>query len=216
MSGCTLVTALISPTHIFCANVGDSRCVLGSNKTTINLSEDHKPNNREEKKRIKRGGGFVLDNRVNGELAMSRAIGDFTFKDANRFKDDEYLVISYPDIAIHERIKNEDKILVVACDGVFDVLSNEETIAYITDIVLNENIDNVVENNIEKNNGVEVEIQVETTNNNVLNNIDNNIEKNSENNSTSPSSVEIAESLIDLALSLGSTDNISAIIIKFL
>jgi serine/threonine protein phosphatase PrpC len=60
-AGCTAVAALITKTHIFVANAGDSRAVLGVKNGTVNedLSVDHKPENEEEKKRIEAAGGFV-------------------------------------------------------------------------------------------------------------------------------------------------------------
>ena len=98
---------MITPTHIVCANVGDSRCVLGLQPTevrsTIALSDDHKPSNEEEKLRIEKAGGFVLFDRVNGELAMSRAFGDFQYKSDTNLTLAEQLVLPIPDIAVHVR-----------------------------------------------------------------------------------------------------------------
>lgn len=51
---------------------------LSKAATTIALSEDHKPENDGERTRIERAEGYVEDNRVNGNLALSRALGDFT------------------------------------------------------------------------------------------------------------------------------------------
>jgi serine/threonine protein phosphatase PrpC len=79
-SGCTSVTAIITPKYIICANAGDSRCVLGTGGTARPMSEDHKPHSVEEKRRIESAGGFVQWNRVDGDLAVSRALGDFTYK----------------------------------------------------------------------------------------------------------------------------------------
>jgi protein phosphatase PTC2/3 len=79
-SGCTSVTAIITPNFIICANAGDSRCVLGTNGGTRPMSEDHKPYGDIEKQRIERAGGFVQWNRVDGDLAVSRALGDFGYK----------------------------------------------------------------------------------------------------------------------------------------
>lgn len=81
-SGCTSVTAIITPTHIVCANAGDSRCVLGSGGKTIEMSADHKPYGEIERDRIEKAGGFVQWNRVDGDLAVSRAFGDFSYKNA--------------------------------------------------------------------------------------------------------------------------------------
>lgn len=61
------------------ANAGDSRGVgCTKAKGTLALSYDHKPENKEEQLRIEAAGGFVEANRVNGNLALSRALGDFT------------------------------------------------------------------------------------------------------------------------------------------
>lgn len=80
ISGCTSVTAIVTPRYILCANAGDSRCVMGTGKTAKPLSDDHKPYGEIEKKRIEKAGGFVQWNRVDGDLAVSRALGDFSYK----------------------------------------------------------------------------------------------------------------------------------------
>lgn len=80
MAGSTAVTVLIKDNKLFCANAGDSRAVACINGRLDVLSLDHKPNSDIEKKRICEAGGFVEYNRVNGSLALSRALGDFVFK----------------------------------------------------------------------------------------------------------------------------------------
>ena len=79
-SGCTSVTAMITPKFIICANAGDSRCVMGTNNTAKAMSEDHKPNDELEQKRIEAAGGRVQWKRVDGDLAVSRGLGDFHYK----------------------------------------------------------------------------------------------------------------------------------------
>ena len=79
-SGCTAVCAIVTPHHIICSNAGDSRCVLGTNGQTIPLSDDHKPYNDGERQRIEAAGGSVQWKRVDGDLAVSRAFGDFQYK----------------------------------------------------------------------------------------------------------------------------------------
>jgi len=116
-SGSTAVCSLITPTHIYTASVGDSRSVLGQRRgQAIGMSEDHKPELIDEQKRIVKAGGFVLYDRVNGELAMSRAMGDFQYKENKKFSVSEQMVICIPDIAVHERC-DDDIVMVVACDG---------------------------------------------------------------------------------------------------
>lgn len=89
------------------------------------LSHDHKPNNELELKRICDGGGYVEYNRVNGNLALSRALGDFVFKRNGDKIPEEQIVTAYPDI--EERTITEDwEFAVLACDGIWDVMRNEE------------------------------------------------------------------------------------------
>lgn len=188
------MSAVITPTHVICANVGDSRCIAGSVATasTTSLTEDHKPSNPEEKVRIEDAGGFVMGDRVNGELAMSRALGDFRYKRNPDQKQHEFPVICIPDVATHKRSGKKDEILVLACDGVFDVMKNAEVIDYLTQIVL-------VEENVAAKNGSK-----------------NGSKNGKEEKKTMVTAQEAAESLIDLALAEGSTDNISAIVLKHL
>ena len=82
-AGATSCVVLVTENKIICANAGDSRAVLcQKGQKAIGLSEDHKPQNPLEMRRIIAAGRIVSDNRVDGNLALSRAIGDFQFKDA--------------------------------------------------------------------------------------------------------------------------------------
>lgn len=91
ISGSTAVSALISPSHFFFANCGDSRGVLSRDGVTAFSTFDHKPVNPIEKDRIQRAGGSVMIQRVNGSLAVSRALGDFQYKQVRGRSDYLYL-----------------------------------------------------------------------------------------------------------------------------
>ena len=79
--GCTSCVVLITQEEIFCANAGDSRCVLTTEQTSsYALSEDHKPENEDELIRMENAGGTVEDGGINGNLALSRSIGDLDYK----------------------------------------------------------------------------------------------------------------------------------------
>lgn len=71
---------MITKTEILCSNAGDSRSVLSRKGKSKDLSVDHKPDLPAEKRRIERANGFVEESRVNGMLALSRALGDFEYK----------------------------------------------------------------------------------------------------------------------------------------
>lgn len=130
-SGTTAVVVMVSPDKIIWANCGDSRGLLCRNGKVEFATTDHKPYNIDEKNRIERAGGTVMMQRVNGSLAVSRALGDFDYKRATELKSTEQLVSPEPEITVHERDHSTDEFLLLACDGIFDVMSNDEVIAYV-------------------------------------------------------------------------------------
>lgn len=129
-SGCTATSVLISQLQklIVCGNAGDSRTVLGSKGLAKALSYDHKPTLISEKSRIIAAGGFVEMDRVNGNLALSRAIGDFEFKGNDNLGPHEQIVTCVPDIIEHKLNYDEDEFIILACDGIWDCLTSQECV----------------------------------------------------------------------------------------
>jgi len=130
VSGCTASAALITSDKIYVANAGDSRTVLGVKGRAKPLSYDHKPQNEGEKARITAAGGFVDFGRVNGNLALSRAIGDFEFKKSADLPPEQQIVTAFPDVVVHE-ISDDDEFLVVACDGIWDCQSSQAVVEFV-------------------------------------------------------------------------------------
>lgn len=119
--GSTASTAVLVGNHLYVANVGDSRTVISQAGRAIPLSEDHKPNRSDERKRIEKAGGVVMwagTWRVGGVLAMSRAFGNRMLKQ---------FVVAEPEIQEQE-IDEDFKLLVLASDGLWDVVANEDAI----------------------------------------------------------------------------------------
>ncbi|XP_027126396.2 protein phosphatase 2C 16-like isoform X1 [Coffea eugenioides] len=117
--GSTAVVAILCSSHIIVANCGDSRAVLYRGKEAVVLSIDHKPNREDEYARIEASGGKVIQwngHRVFGVLAMSRSIGDRYLKP---------WIIPTPEVMFLPRAR-EDECLVLASDGLWDVMTNEE------------------------------------------------------------------------------------------
>ncbi|KAA8540266.1 hypothetical protein F0562_024171 [Nyssa sinensis] len=117
--GSTAVVALVCSSHIIVANCGDSRAVLFRGKEPMALSNDHKPNREDEYARIEAFGGKVIQwngHRIFGVLAMSRSIGDRYMKP---------WIIPEPEVMFIPRAR-EDECLILASDGLWDVISNEE------------------------------------------------------------------------------------------
>ncbi|KAL8731285.1 MAG: hypothetical protein Q9166_003509 [cf. Caloplaca sp. 2 TL-2023] len=130
VSGCTASVGLISKTTIYVANAGDSRSVLGVKGRAKPLSFDHKPQNEGEKARICAAGGFVDFGRVNGNLALSRAIGDFEFKKSADLSPEQQIVTAFPDVVAHN-ISDDDEFLVIACDGIWDCQSSQAVVEFV-------------------------------------------------------------------------------------
>ncbi|KAL9233512.1 hypothetical protein vseg_008500 [Gypsophila vaccaria] len=136
-SGTTAVTLIKQGQDLVIGNVGDSRAVLGTrNKDNsliaVQLTVDLKPNLPAEEERIKKCNGRVFalrnephisrvwlpDSNTPG-LAMARAFGDFCLKD--------FGLISVPDVS-YRRLTDKDEFIVLASDGIWDVLSNKEVV----------------------------------------------------------------------------------------
>ena len=81
--GSTAVVQLVVGQRLYCAHVGDSRAVLSRNGVAVELSSDHRPTRQDELARILAASGVVWQGRVLGQLAVSRAFGDFGFKYLN-------------------------------------------------------------------------------------------------------------------------------------
>ncbi|KAK2827424.1 hypothetical protein Q7C36_018350 [Tachysurus vachellii] len=128
--GTTVVSTLITPHHIYFANCGDSRAVLCRAGRVAFSTEDHKPFSPGEKERIENAGGSVTLQRVNGSLAVSRALGDFSYKSVEWRPATEQMVSPEPEISAVER-SPADEFIVLACDGVWDTVSNEELCAFV-------------------------------------------------------------------------------------
>ncbi|KAK3626926.1 Protein phosphatase 2C 2 [Elasticomyces elasticus] len=130
VSGCTSTVGIVTKDKIYVGNAGDSRTVLGIKGRAKPLSFDHKPQNEGEKARICAAGGFVDFGRVNGNLALSRAIGDFEFKKSADLPPEQQIVTVYPDVTVHE-ITEDDEFIVFACDGIWDCQSSQAVVEFV-------------------------------------------------------------------------------------
>ncbi|TYH55061.1 hypothetical protein ES332_D09G213400v1 [Gossypium tomentosum] len=118
MVGSTAVVAVVGNGKLVVANCGDSRAVLSRSGVAVALSSDHKPERADELERIEAAGGWVIKwngHRVLGVLATSRSIGDGCLKP---------FVTSTPEVRVSE-LNNGDEFLILASDGLWDVVSNE-------------------------------------------------------------------------------------------
>lgn len=154
-SGTTACVVIVAPQWVVCANAGDSRAVFSKHgNKAVPLSYDHKPDDEEEERRIRAAGGYVAGGRVEGDLAVSRGLGDFRFKDMstvlagadgsqnnpNRQKEQgvgmpgEQKVSPVPDVIIQNRSADKDEFILLACDGIWDVQTNHEAVKMVAEI----------------------------------------------------------------------------------
>jgi len=127
-AGCTAnVALLVDCKTLYVANAGDSRTVLSRDGKALELSLDHKPENPIEKERVQKAGGFISEGRINGNLNLSRAIGDLEYKKNADLKPHEQLISAYPDVTITE-LTPEDEFILMGCDGIWETKSNQELV----------------------------------------------------------------------------------------
>jgi len=148
-SGSTGATVVLFGRRLFAANVGDSRVVLArKNGACLELTSDHKPSRPDEAARVRAAGGFILHKRVMGELAITRAFGDKSFKmgikamleeDADELgagvSDDATKDLTAPLVSAEPEIASivlthDDEFLLLACDGLFDVFKSQDAITF--------------------------------------------------------------------------------------
>ena len=151
-SGSTAITAFVTPTHFVIGNVGDSRAVLARGGLPFFGTEDHKPTDAGEMARITGSGGYVEMGRVCGNLAVSRALGDYQYKDRPDLPAEAQKVTVDPDITVIERTEEDQarahptrgtraaaahprsaQFLLLCCDGIWDVMTNEECVTFVAD-----------------------------------------------------------------------------------
>jgi len=205
-SGTTALTVLLRGGKMYVANLGDSRAVLCRKGKAMALSSDHKPNRSDEAERIKKSNGWIESaevlnvpklyrkhlqeedleeestanligwvtvHRVNGCLGMTRSIGDILIKDwrEHQFPGVEFqgdLVIAVPEVLVEDVDRMNDRFLILATDGLWDIFSNQEAVDFVrTSLLRKKYLD------------------------------------------------KIAEELVEMAIELGSLDNITVVILQF-
>ncbi|KAJ2768664.1 phosphatase 2C, partial [Coemansia nantahalensis] len=130
-SGCTAVVAFVEVSEVadgdtvrrqrtlYCANVGDARAVLSRGGVAKRLTYDHKGEDPNEIDRISEAGGYVFNGRVNGVLAVTRALGDSSLKQ---------FVIGNPYTTETRLVPGSDDVLILACDGLWDVCTDQAAV----------------------------------------------------------------------------------------
>ncbi|ANB15862.1 type 2C protein phosphatase PTC1 [Sugiyamaella lignohabitans] len=109
---------------LYVGNVGDSRVVLCRAGRAYRLTYDHKGSDPRESRRIANSGGIMMNNRVNGVLAVTRSLGDTYMKD---------LVTGAP-YTTETILQENDEFMIIACDGLWDVCTDQKAVDLVRDI----------------------------------------------------------------------------------
>ena len=147
--GSTCVANFYLGNIVLCLNLGDSLSILmKKNEQKVFLSRDLKPTRKDELNRIEKKGGFVSnDGRLLGSIAVSRAFGDWKFKDKekyhllklnnyNSFK--EYLISNRAEFRIFSLSQKEDSFIILASDGIFQFLSYSQIFSMINKYLISQ------------------------------------------------------------------------------
>ncbi|CAF1220070.1 unnamed protein product [Rotaria sp. Silwood1] len=140
-SGSVCIASLIGPKKVYLINVGDSRGIIISKDGQVLLStKDHKPSVRKEQERIHRAGGQITKSqndvlRVENQLATSRAFGDYSL--------DKHIIPAVPDIIEYPR-DSSASYLILASDGIWDVMNNEQVASFISQRISNTSLKNII------------------------------------------------------------------------
>ena len=156
-SGSCGIILLIKDKKCIIANIGDSRLVIFKNKNIEFVTMDHKPNSIIEKARIEIAGGKIyktpsLNEKdieipwrvLPGKLSVSRTFGDILAKD-EKYGGNKTVIIALPDITEIELDDNYN-FIVIGCDGIFDVLKNEELLDCINIVIKERKIKEKINN----------------------------------------------------------------------
>lgn len=119
-----------STNKIWVINAGDSRCVMGRNGETVEMSLDHKPESQVEIDRIEKAGSTIVDGRVDGNLNLTRSLGDMKYKQKENLTPEEQPITANPDVYVFEYTEDID-FIIMGCDGIWEKRTNEEMVSYV-------------------------------------------------------------------------------------
>ncbi|KAJ6731818.1 PROTEIN PHOSPHATASE 2C 27-RELATED [Salix purpurea] len=129
-SGTTALTAMIFGRSLLVANAGDCRAVLSRGGVAKEMSEDHRPCCKKERTRIESLGGFVDDGYLNGQLAVTRALGDWHLEGMKKMGDRSGPLSAEPEFKL-VTLTREDEFLIIGSDGIWDVYSNQNAVDFV-------------------------------------------------------------------------------------
>ena len=126
--GCTACVCIIDNKlkKMYFANAGDSRVILCKKGKAYRMSIDHKPDLELENNRIQKAEGWVNSyGRINGNLNLSRCLGDLEYKKNKKLPPQEQIISAYPDV-IEEKMSSDNDFIIIGCDGIWDCIQDQD------------------------------------------------------------------------------------------
>ena len=123
--GTTANIILFVNNMLFIANCGDSLSVMYKNGVAIKMNQEHKTTLKSEYERIKNCGGTIINNRIEGKLNLTRAIGDLGFKKCPNLKNYEQCVTASPEITKYKSLEGIE-FIIMGCDGLWDCVNPQK------------------------------------------------------------------------------------------
>jgi len=144
--GTTVAVALIVGSELYVANIGDTEAVIFSGAEWKLLTEPHTLNNLDERKRVEAAGGKIIGkdsvfrlghplwNPKLVNLGITRAIGDFYFKDKEWIGETNSGLIAVPNV-VRWTLTTDDEFLLIASDGFWDVVTKDEAMQFVKKMI---------------------------------------------------------------------------------
>lgn len=128
-SGTTALTVMIFGRSLLVANAGDCRAVLSCRGIAIEMSEDHRPCCNSERLRIESLGGFIDDGYLNGQLGVTRALGDWHITGLKEMTEKGGPLIAEPELKLVTLMKDHE-FLIIGSDGIWDVFRSQNAVDF--------------------------------------------------------------------------------------
>ncbi|XP_057968324.1 probable protein phosphatase 2C 27 [Malania oleifera] len=128
-SGTTALTAMIFGRSLLVANAGDCRAVLSRLGVGIEMSKDHRPCCIKEKRRVESLGGYIDDGYLNGQLGVTRALGDWHLEGMKEIGEGAGPLIAEPELKL-QTLTKEDEFLIIGSDGIWDVFTSQNAVDF--------------------------------------------------------------------------------------
>ena len=130
--GCTANVVYLDKANnkIYVINAGDSRCTMGRAGKAVEMSIDHKPESQVEIDRITKAGSTIVEGRVDGNLNLTRSLGDLKYKQRENLKPEEQAITANPDVYVFDYSDDID-FIIMGCDGIWEKRSNDEMVDFV-------------------------------------------------------------------------------------